>query len=299
MVRWLAAQGSCAVLLGVALACPGWSHANETVLEQVIDAATPSNKNWQAFWENHLGEWKGSWTRYTPSGDVKETFASSRLFTANETRTEIVQTNRYRYSDGRSIRKRWTYNIKEHSQADGFAHPASESMRGFALNNGSAAWLMPDLQTNQIAPFELYLKSGDIRHSVGVIYAKNGELMRTASIREKRGSQPGKNWSDSVIQMEPWIPGGQWKGEQRQINPDLSRVLMQRSDWQWKDKDQSNHFLPDGIILRCPKRIIPGQPFSISVIWLVVENQLQIITASYDNKSQLIAVRHQTLSPES
>ena len=122
--------------------------------------------------------------------------------------------------------------------------------------------------------------------------------MRTASIREERGSQQGKSWSDSVIQVEPWTPVGRWKGEQRQIHPDLSRGPVQRSDWQWMDRDQSNHFFPDGIILRCPERIVPGQAFSIRVIWLVDDGELQTITAQYDSESQLIAVTHQALTPE-
>ena len=69
-------------------------------------------------------------------------------------------------------------------------------MRGFALDNDSAAWLIPTLQANQFAPFELFLKRGEIRHGVGVLYGKDGELMSPASIREKRVSQQGKSGSN-------------------------------------------------------------------------------------------------------
>ena len=299
MKRWLAAFGPFAFLLSVGLIDPCSAKPNETLREQAITAETRSDRNWKAFWRNHLGEWKGSWTRYTPSGKVKETFASSRRFTADEAKTKVVQTNHYRYADGRSIRKEWRYNIEEHSQADGFAHPASKFMRGFALENGSAAWLIPSLQANQYAPFELFLKRGELRHSVGVLYGKNGELLRTASIREELGSSAARSWSNTVIQRKPWNPVGRWVGKQRQIHPDLSRVLPQHSNWQWKEKNQSDHFLPDGIILRCPERIVQGQTFSIRVIWLVDENELQTITANYDSKAQLVAVTHQALSPES
>ena len=102
-----------------------------------------------------------------------------------------------------------------------------------------------------------------------------------------------------MIQVEPWNPVGRWQGKQRQIYPDLSQVLQQRTDWQWKEKNQSGHYLPDGIILRCPERIIPGQSFAIRVIWQVDEHELQVMTANYDSKIQLIAVTHQSLSPES
>lgn len=133
---------------------------------------------------------------------------------------------------------------------------------------------------------------------MGVLYGKSGELLRTASIREKRGSQSDIDWTDTVVQMEPWNPVGRWQGEQRQIQADLSRVPVQRSDWQWINNNQTNHFLPDRIILRCPERITPGQAFSIRVIWLVKDAELQTMTAAYDSKARLISVTHQLLTPE-
>ena len=60
---------------------------------------------------------------------------------------------------------------------------------------------------------------------------------------------------------------------------------------------QSNHYLPDRIILRCPKRITPMQPFSIQVIWMLRDDAMQTITAEYDKDLKLIDVTHQSLSP--
>ena len=53
-------------------------------------------------------------------------------------------------------------------------------MCGLALNNGAAAWLIPSLEPNQFTPFELFLMDGDRRHSVGVLYGKDGAILRTA-----------------------------------------------------------------------------------------------------------------------
>jgi hypothetical protein len=122
--------------------------------------------------------------------------------------------------------------------------------------------------------------------------------MRTRCRPEERGSQQAKSWSESVIQVEPWNPVGQWKGEQRQIRPDLSRVVQQRSVWQWRGRNPSNHFFPDGIILRCPERLVLEQSFSIRVILQLDEGEPQTSTANDDSKAQLIDVTHQTLSPE-
>lgn len=297
-MHWLVVAAPFALWMGVGVVQPAPSLAEDQAFNQESMVETRAKRNWQAFWRHHLGDWRGRWTRYLPSGEIKESFASSRLFSADPARQTITQVNRYRYADGRSIEKEWTYNIKDHSQADGFAHPASEAMRGLALDNGSAAWLIPTLQPNQFAPFELFLKSGDIRHSVGILYGKDGDLKRTASIREQRGRPSNPGWTDNIAQVEPWNPAGRWKGEQREIGPDLSRLPVQRSDWQWKAMNQSNHFFPDGIILRCPERLIPGQAFSIQVIWLENDMDLQTISATYDNQAQLISVIHQTLTPE-
>lgn len=257
-----------------------------------------SERHWHAFWRHHHGEWTGRWTRYSPSGDVKETFTSSRHFTTNPSKTDIIQVNQYRYADGQTIQKEWKYNIKDHSQPDGFAHPASDSMRGLSLNNGSACWLIPTLQINQLIPFELFLVDGDIRHSVGVLYGRHGELLHTASIREHRGHQSAIGWTDRVIHVEPWNPTGRWQGEEHQIHPDLSLVPLQQSVWQWTDMRQFGHFFPDGIILRCPECIITGQAFSIQVVWLLRDRNLQTLTVDYNDNAQLISLTHQTLTPE-
>ena len=303
ILRWLTALGNCTLLLGVALVAPGWSHADglaqrKTTASVIATEGQTTERNWHAFWRYHLGTWQGSWTRYAASGDVKETFTSTRQFTANEAKTDIVQVNRYRYADGRAIEKKWSYNVKDHNRRDGFAHPASVDMRGLALDNGAAAWLIPSLQPNQVAPFELFLIDGDIRHSVGVLYGKNGNLIRTATIREQRGNTPNIGWTHAIRQVEPWHPVGRWEGQGRQINQDLSHVPVQHTAWQWMETLQSNHFFPDHIILRCPQRIIPGQAFSLQVIWMLNHNELQTITAKYDNNAHLVAITHQALAPE-
>ena len=298
MLRWLLLLGPWALWLGVAGVEAGWSQSAVSAEEQVRPSKATTERNWHAFWRHHLGEWNGRWTRYTPTGGIKETFASSRHFTADLANTTIVQVNRYRYADGRTVEKEWAYNIGDHSQADGFAHPASQTMRGLALNNGAAAWLIPKLEPNQFALFELFLVDGNKRHSVGLVYGKDGELRRTASIRETRKPQAGSGWSDSVVQVKPWRPKGQWRGEERVIHPDLSLAPVQRADWQWRDQPQTNHFFPDGIILRCPARITAGEAFSIGVIWLVNNDELQTITAHYSDKAHLISVTHQALTPE-
>ena len=305
MGHWFTVLGHSALLFCLAFVEPSFSRADGSARKSIITAASTTEeqaaeRNWHAFWNNHLGTWKGSWTRYTPEGDVKESFASTREFTANSNTTEIVQNNRYRYLDGRSKNKQWSYNLKDHNQRDGFAHPASIPMRGLALDIGAAALMIPSLAPNEFTPFELFLMDGDRRHSVGVLYGRDGVLLRTASIREQRGIASTVGWTDAIDQVEPWHPLGQWQGQQHQILKDLTRVPAKNVTWHWMEpeqSDQSNHYLPDRIILRCPERIIPMQPFSIRVIWMLSDDAVQTITVKYDRHLELIDVTHQALSP--
>ena len=41
-----------------------------------------------------------------------------------------------------------------------------------------------------------------------------------------------------------------------------------------------------------------GKAFSIGVIWMVNTDELQTITAHYNDKAHLISVTHQALTPE-
>ena len=156
--------------------------------------------NWRHFWTHHIGAWRGRWTRYSPGGEILESFNSTREFTANPTGTAITQVNRYAYDDGRRVQKRWSFNSRDHNGADGFRHPASARMRGLALGNGAAVWLVPGLKPESLALFELLLVRGGKRNSVGVVYGTDGRLLRTASIREVRDGHTGTPWSR-------WPPG--------------------------------------------------------------------------------------------
>ena len=59
----------------------------------------------------------------------------------------------------------------------------------------------------------------------------------------------------------------------------------------------SIHYFPDGIALICPERLTPGQAFSIQVNWKLYDDEIQTITASYDNDAELIGTTHRALRP--
>ena len=289
---------------GVVLCCAAGLHtvpttAQDVVPQQAVLAVSRTDQNWHAFWDQHLGAWQGRWTRYSPSGDVIETFQSTRAFTADLPRTAIEQVNSYVFPDGRRVQKQWTYNRDDQSLATGFAHPASATMRGLAFSNGAAAWLVPTPQPQSWMPFELFLKQGDLRQSVGVVYGKDGRLVRTASIREGLAGFPGQFWSDRIGQEAAWSLEGDWVGKGELMRADLSRSPLPSTTWKPWEESQALHYLPDKTILSCPDKIQAGQPFSLTVIWMIEDDLMQSIAAEYDQDLELIGVTHRTWKRQS
>ncbi|MDJ0697629.1 DUF3598 family protein [Mastigocoleus sp. MO_188.B34] len=62
-------------------------------------------RNWQNFIANHMRDWHGIWTRYSPTGEIMESFQSLRSFRSNPEKTIIHQSNRHIYADGKIEKK--------------------------------------------------------------------------------------------------------------------------------------------------------------------------------------------------
>ena len=262
----------------------------------MIEQNTPSITNWNAFWNFHLGSWDGRWTRYQPSGELLETFFSCRTFESDIDKKIINQFNRYVYQDGKIGEKNWSYSLENHCKKDGFMHPASDYMRGLAFEDGAAAWLVPQALPEQYFPMELFLANKNVRFSVGMLYGLNGDLQRTACIREQRHDFDYSAWSKSMQLVPAWNIGSHWHGITFIIGADLGRTMVHETFNMTPEADHKEYFFPDNIILRCPAKLNLHKQFTISGIWLESENQLKTITASYGKNSKLIDVRLQHLS---
>ena len=253
-------------------------------------------QNWKAFWNFHLGDWDGRWTRYQPNGKLSETFLSRRSFQSDPEKTYIKQFNQYFYTDDQYGEKRWSYSLETHCKDNGFMHPASDYMRGLAFEDGSAAWLVPKATPEQYFPMELFLANNDIRFSVGMLYGLDGELQRIACIREIRNGLDHSSWSNAIQLVPAWYIGNQWQGITQIIDADLRRSMIQDTFNMRRQPDGKEYFFPDNIILRCPTKLTLNKQFTIDGIWLESKNQLKTIRASYGVDSELIDVRLQHLS---
>jgi hypothetical protein len=83
------------------------------------------------------------------------------------------------------------------------------------------------------------------------------------------------------------------------MRADLSRSPLPSTTWKPWEESQALHYLPDKTILSCPDKIQAGQPFSLTVIWMIEDDLMQSIAAEYDQDLELIGVTHRTWKRQS
>jgi len=239
-------------------------------------------QNWNNLSKNHVRDWHGIWTRYSPQGEITESFQSLRQFRLEQQYNAIAQTNRYIYANGLTKEESWEYNQSWNSLEDGLFHPARQSMRGLFFGGGASAWVTTYLQKDSYFAIELFFRYKDLRNSVGIVYKESGRLMRTASIREDSTSVPSKYWSTEVNLLPERNLSGNWQGTSVTMTPDLKLSPALPTQLHWPIEGNTTFFYPDGISLSCPMQVSVGIPFTIVANWLVTPSELQQVSVKYD-----------------
>ena len=248
------------------------------------------DQNWKNFTANHLRDWHGIWTRYTLQGDVKESFQSLRSFKSNPEQTEIHQINRYIYAEDNIKEESWDYSQRENSLPDGIYHPQADAMRTICFESGHTAWVTRKLQPNSFFGVELFLRYEELRHSVGIVYDQQGNLFRTANIREDVRGFPSQFWSQEIEQVSERNLSSNWQGTSVTMTSDLkvSEPVPTQLHWNWKG--HKNFYLPDGVSISCPDQVSVGTPFTLVANWLVTPSKLQQLIAKYDDSGAFIGL---------
>ncbi|MEM8779729.1 MAG: DUF3598 family protein [Cyanobacteria bacterium P01_G01_bin.49] len=240
-------------------------------------------QNWKNFTDQHLHDWHGIWTRYTPTGDVKESFRSLRHFESNSDKTEIYQLNKYIYAEDNVKEESWHYNEAKNSLSNGMFHPQAESMRGYFFEPGHSAWLIIQLQSGSFFGMELFFRYQHLRHSVSMVYDEAGNLFRTANIREDSTGYPSSYWSIELNQLSQQNLSKNWQGTSITITPDLhiSEPVPTQLSWGWQG--HKTFFLPDGVSISCPEKVAVGTSFTCVANWLINSSAIHQLIANYDD----------------
>ncbi|MBP5977503.1 DUF3598 family protein [Brasilonema sp. CT11] len=240
------------------------------------------DQNWKNFTTNHLGDWHGIWTKYSPEREVTESFQSLRSFGSNPEETEIVQKNHYAYSDGRRVEKSWEYNQLSNSLSNGVFIPGIESMRAIFFESGHAAWVTTKLKTDSYFGVELFFKYQELKNSVGIVYDQAGSLFTTANIREDSTGFPSQYWSNEINQLPERDFSANWQGTAVTMTPDLKISQPVATQLHWVREGHKTFFLPDGVSISCPGKVGVGTSFTMAANWLVKASEMQQLLVNYD-----------------
>lgn len=275
---------------------------------------------WDCLLQN-LGEWQGSFTRFSPQGELLSdtpTVVSFEGLNENKTMRQIVR----RLPPGQAVEEQ----VLEYSSLGRnilfFDHGA--------FSQGSMQW----------GPFsefgaELGLIEGNRRLRLVQLYNKESQLFQLTLIREKlAGTNPPERPPLTVEQLL-----GEWQGEATTLYPDwrspdtyATKLTIQRQDHDRLVQELTYssgasphtitstaridgsilHFdqgtlplqlllLPDGASSNCPLVVKSGQSFVLEMGWLVQPNQRQRLIRRYSDRGtwvSLTLVREERVKPE-
>ncbi len=227
---------------------------------EVDDAVlNAQQQNWENFCQYHLGDWDGTWTRYSSQGEALDSFQCVRSFHLSEDGNQINHKNHYTYADGKS-------------KTEAYGPYKRPITRALYLQN-SFSWGSTTLNPGNYLGFETGFRFENKRASAIAMLDDKGKLQEVAIVSEHLGSfanrPPGPpankhagNWQESLQTMTPnWMVSAEvelpWK-----ILDDLAEEYL------------TLHFA-EGISLSCPQLIKPEQEFFLAVDWLISPTLLQ------------------------
>jgi hypothetical protein len=263
---------------------------------------------WDCLLQN-LGEWQGSFTRFSPQGEQLEdtpTVVSLEGLNDNRTIRQIIR----RLPPGQPVDEK----VLEYS---------SLGRNTLFLENG--AFSQGSIQWGPFAEFgaELGLIEGNRRLRLVQLFDRTSKLERVTLIREKLA---GTDIPERpVLTVDQLL--GEWQGEAVSVYPDArspdtyptqlkvhredNRLVQQlnfgtgasvrtitstaKIDGSILHFDQSPLptqvlLLPDGASSTCPVQVKPGHFFVLEVGWLLQPNQRQRLIRSYSDKGEWVSL---------
>jgi hypothetical protein len=264
---------------------------------------------WECLLKN-LGEWQGSFTRFSPQGEQLEdtpSVVSLEGLNENQTIRQIVR----RFPPGQPVDEK----VLEYSSLN----RSTLFLENGAFSQGSIQW----------GPFsefgaELGLIEGNRRVRLVQLFDREGKLSQLTLIREKLAGTDTPE--GSALTLEQLL--GEWEGEAVTIYPDWrssdtypTRLKLDRDDTNRlvqqltfgtgasvrtitssaRVNGSILHFdqsplpvqvllLPDGASSNCPVAIKPNHFFVLEVGWLVQPNQRQRLVRSYSDKGEWVSL---------
>lgn len=231
------------------------------------DAFARQLQNWDNFCRYHANsDWYGTWTTYSPDGEVVEFFQCVRSLQIGDDGREIYHQNHYTYTDGK----------KETKTFGPYRKPMT---RALFLDN-SFSWGSTKVESGSNFGFETGFRYEDRRASAVVMYNDSCSLSKIIVIPEHLASFPEKTTGWSARELS-----GNWEGTGKTMTPDW--IVSSPVETSWKrlknlgDNYLTLHF-PDGISIICPQKVESGKEFFAAVDWRVTPSKLHRGSRQYD-----------------
>ncbi len=254
-----------------------------------------AEQNWKRMLSYHCKDWHGLWTKYSPQGEVTESYRSHRNFKTNPEQTEMLQTNRYFYSSDNIVEKTWPsrYDANAPDGIQGNFHDGSVFWvfeTGHAVSVFQSVKVSPDLE---VTCAEILFVNERLRLSAIVVY-NNGDLVRTATIREDLTGFPSQQWSTETKQVPERDFRGNWKETYTTTEPESSPQKVsdpEQSQFKWGWEGNTSFHYPDGISISCPKALGTNSPMKWVANWLVNDTKIQQIMIEFDEDGHFFSQR--------
>lgn len=230
------------------------------------DARSPQLQNWNNFCRYHADDWYGTWSRYTPDGQLIEFFQCVRSFHLSEDGSEIHHQNHYTYADGKTETKT-------------FGPYKKPFTRALFLDN-SFSWGSTKVESGSNFGFETGFRFEDRRLSVAVVYDDGGG-QKIVVIPENLTTFPEKPTPTSAKEFS-----SDWEGTGKTMTPDWIVSSPIPTSWNRLDnlgEDYLTLHFSDGISICCPQKIETGKEFFAAVDWQVNPALLLRGIRKYDN----------------
>lgn len=242
----------------------------------------PQLQNWENFSQYHVGNWHGTWTRYSPELEVIQSFRGIRSFLLTDNGNEIYHQNHYIYSDGRSESK--IFETKKKPLILSLFLDNAFSWGSTKREQSAKKEKFGLVQSNQLKWIPFFFESGfrheDRRISAGSAYDENGNLEKIFLITENSGSFTETPILPAVNQLN-----SNWEGTIKTMTPDLIVSPAVKSSWQPIENLADNYCTlntQEGVSVSCPWSIEVGKEFFVVVDWLINPGLLQRGIRHYD-----------------
>ena len=243
-------------------------------------------QSWRSLIAHHTKDWHGLWTRYTPQGEVMQSFQSLRSFkVGNSEQTLIKQANRYTYSDGRTQEKAFEYYLGPTGFTDNTGFVGC-SMAFF--ESGHGAYFPLQLNKTQTGMEIFFIHGEAIRCSTAILY-KESKLAQVSSVREDSSGYPGKHWSMEIKPVSERNLTGNWEGNSVTLYPDFTISEPVQAQFQWGWEGHQVYYLPDGLTVSFPSEIVEGTAIDLVANWLVTDTKMHQITVKYDENGSYVS----------